>query len=244
MKEFRKTVRQAFQVGWRDMLSYCMIMTAAGIVGIIIVMSVMAATGTDEDYVTGGAMLTIIIGSLLIVFGGVFTLQHDFNLAVSFGKTRKYYVPAKYLLVAMNCLLCMVIAWIISCIEGMLYPVLYPNAGCEFSMNALFMSPAAIVGYVLLAPMVVMLFGALYLKFGMKFFWVFWVLWMFVCTGLPRMITVRREDPESFLGKMGTAFVNFFTQVTNAQIIIGLIVLGIAGMAAAFQLLRRQSVTA
>lgn len=244
MKEFMKTVRQTFQVGRGDMLSYSRISLGAGIVGIIIVMIVMAVTGKGEDYVTGGAVLAIIIGNLLIVFGGVFSLQPEYNLAISLGKTRKYYVPAKYFWLVTHCLLCMVIARIIGYIEELIYPVLYPNAGCEFSVSALFKSPAAIVGVVLLIPVAVMLFGALYMKFGMKFFWVFWVLWMFACTGLPRMITARKDDPDSLFGKMGAAFVDFFIQITNAQIIIGLVVLGIAGMAAAFLLLRKQSVTA
>lgn len=244
MKEFMKTVRQTFQVGLGDMLSYSMISLGAGIVGIIIVMIVMAVIGTGEDYVTGGAILAIVIGNLLIVFGGVFSLQPDYNLAISLGKTRKYYVPAKYFLLVVQSLLCAVIAQIIGYIEDMIYPILYPNVGCEFSVSALFKSPAAIAGFVLLIPMVVMLFGALYMKFGMKFFWVFWTLWMFFCTGFPNMITAQKEDPDTLLGKMGTAFVDFFTQITNAQILVGLIVFGFVGMATAFLLLRRQSVTA
>lgn len=243
MKEFKNTVKQTFQVGWQEVMGYSIISLFAGIIGIIIMLIIMAVAGEEEEYLAFGALMVAMISIVLILFAGVFSLHMDFNLAISLGKTRKYYVPAKYLLTVVNCLACTIISLLIGLFEEFLYAKLYPNARCLFSIDFLLKYPAVMVGVVLLIPMVVLLLGALFIKFGMKFFWICWVLWMLSFTVLPRMITAVAHKQDSFLAKTGSAIVQFFSGFNQTQAIIALIVAVVVGMAGAYLLLRKQRVT-
>lgn len=242
MKEFMKTVKRTFQVGHIDLLGYSAIALVSGVIGIIIMLVILEATG-ENDYLAMGGLMAIMISVLLLVFGGVFSFQQDFNIAISFGMTRKHYVPAKYLLNAANCFCCVAITLLIGLFEKFFYALLYPGARDLFGVDFLLEYPAVIVGFVFLIPMVVMLLGALFAKFGMKFFWVCWVLWMFTFTVLPKMITASHEEPDTLLGKMGIAIAQFFSGFNATQSIIFIVAVGITGMATSFLILRKQRVT-
>lgn len=244
MKEFMNTLKQTFRVGWGAELAYSAIAAVAGIVGVIVVLIVMAVDNSENSYATGGAMLALIAGIMILLFGGVFSLQQDFNIAISMGKIRKYYVPAKYVLLVVACSECMLVAAVIGWLEERLYMTLHPGAVCELSMSFLYEIPAIAVGCILIIPMIIMLCGALFMKYGMKFFWVAWAFWMIGCVVIPRMVSDIAHAPDSFLGQMGKTVIDFFTQLTTVQLVVGVGILWLIGLVVSFMLLRKQGVTA
>lgn len=244
MKELMRTVKQTFQVGWHGILGYNIYSVVAGIVGMIIVFIIMKTEGDEASYAAIGSLLTLMFGAMIVIVVGIISVQMDFNVAISMGKTRKYYVPAQYLLYMASWALCLGIATILALVEEYLYPSLYPNAESEISMMFLVSEPGITFGLLLLVPAVIMLAGSLVLKFGMKSFWVLWIIWMFGCVGLPRIISAAEDAPDSFWGRAGVAFVNFFKNMSGTEIGIGMMVLAIAGLATSFLLLRKQRVTA
>lgn len=244
MKEFKNTLRQTFQAEWRQELVYGAISAAGGVLGVVIFLIVLATDNSVETYATLGALLALGIGILVFLIGGSFSMRQDLHLALSMGKTRKYYVPAKYLLLVVTCLECVLIAMVIGWLEESLYVALYPGLSCEINMSFLYERPGLLVGGVLLVAMVILLMGALFARFGVKFIWVLWGIWMVCCLCLPRIIEDTIHAPDSFLGRLGTAFVGFATQLTGLQLVMGVCVLWLIGMAVAFGLLRKQSVTA
>lgn len=244
MKEFIKTVKQTFQVGKGELLVFNLIALVGGVVGTVIWLSIMATGEADGEYGTIGAIMALMLGMLVMTIAGIFSMQQDFNLAISLGKTRKQYVPARYLLIAVNCSLCLIIALIICLIEETLYTAINPGAVCEISIQGFLTNPVTIFGFVFLIPMIIMLCGALYLRFGMKFFWVGWVFWMLGCTLLPRILSAAHDEADSVWKRMGMAVMDFFVNLNNVKAVIGILVLGVLGLAVAFRLLCKQRVTA
>lgn len=244
MKEFKNTLRQTFQVEWRQELVYVAISAAGGVLGVMIFLIIFATDNSVETYAALGSLLSLGIGILVFLIGGCFSMNQGFHLALSMGKTRKHYVPAKYLLLVVTCLECVLIAMVIGWLEERLYVALYPGISCEINMSFLYARPGLLVEGVLLVAMVILLMGALFARFGVKFIWGLWGIWMFGGLCLPRIIEDTIHDPNSFPGKLGTAFVGFATQLTGLQLAMGAGVLWFIGLSVAFGLLRKQSVTA
>lgn len=244
MKEFAKTLKQTFQVSWQEIVVYNGIAVFGGVVGVIVALILMGTGEMEGEYATIGAMIALIIGIMIMMMVGIFSLQQDFNLAISLGKTRKHYVPARFLFLATNCLLCIITVLLIGGIEKLLYSTVDKGAVCAFGMEQFLLHPVAILGFVFLVPAIIMVGGACYIRFGAKFFWVAWVLWMVGCTSLPKMISSVHDEADSIWKRMGRAVIDFFVQLTAWQVVIGILLLGVLGIVVAFRVLRKQSVTA
>jgi len=243
MKRFINTLKQTILVGKSELIVYGLFSLFGGALGVIVWTIVMAVDGADGTYGTAGAMMALLLGMLGIIIMGMFSMHQDFNMAISLGKTRRQYVPAKYLLLVTACLLCFVISYLICKMELLLYPFVLNGAVCELNMEDILLNPVTILGVVILVPMLVMLCGALYLKFGMKFFWFGWVIWMCSCTMLPRILSASEHEPDTIWGRMGTALLNFFINSDAVKMVIGILVTGVLGLLVAYKLLSRQRVT-
>lgn len=244
MKEFIRTLKETFLINVNEFLQYGLISMAGGILGIIIVLIIMAIDGTGEDYGQVGSMLVQMFGMILLLFGGIFSVQSDFNLAISMGKTRKYYVPSKYLVLVLETAVLLIIVFVISRIEDALYPAVYPGAICDLDVSGIFNYPGFLAGLLFGLPMIVLLFGALLMRFSAKIFWVFYVVWMFLFLGGPRIAAAAAEKPDSIPGKIGLALIGFLSEFTSFKL-LGLAALIIAvGLMITFALLKRQRVTA
>lgn len=244
MKEFIRTLKQSFRVQGSDTLTYAAISVGGGIIGVIIVLIIMAIDGTGEDYGMLGTMFAIMGGTIAIFFGSIFTVQSDFNLAISLGKTRKYYAPSKYINLMVNVLLIEVVIVVFTYLEKALYPAIYPGAVCELSFSGLAENPGLIVGIALVVPVIIMFLGIMLMKFTAKFFWVLWVLWMFGCMGLPRISHAMTEKPNSWVGRLGWAVADFMDKSSTAGLIGVTSVVTIALMAVTYRLFKKQRVTA
>lgn len=244
MKEFIRTLKQIFQVHGSDTLAYTVIPIGGGIIGVILVLIIMAIDGTGEDYGMIGTMLAIMFGAIEIFFGLIFTLQGEFNLAVSMGKARKYYVSAKYANLVLTVLLVEVVIVAFTYLEKALYPAIYPGAVCELSFSFLADNPGLIVGIAIVVPVIIMFLGVMLMRFSTKFFWVLWALWMFGCMGLPRISHAMTEKPDSWIGRMGWAVANFIDKSSTAGLAGVAAVVAVVVMAVTYWLFKKQRVTA
>lgn len=243
MKNFVNTVKQTILVGKGELLAYGLFAVGGGIFGVVLWLIIMAAGGVDEGYGNLGAMMSLMLGILGMVIMGIFSLHQDFNMAISLGKTRRQYVPAKYLLLVCACLFCMLVSVIICKLELMIYPALMPGAECAFNLQGFLLNPVTIFGFVFLVPVVIVLCGALYLRFGMKFFWFGWVVWMCLCSLVPKVLSAANDEADSIWKRMGNAILDFFVNFDYVKGIIGILLIGVLGLFGAFKLLSKQRVT-
>lgn len=241
--DFLKTLKQTLQVNRSEFLSYGAAAALGGIGGIILVLIIMAVEGSGEDYGKIGSLMALIMGTAVLLFGGIFSVQSDFNLAISMGKIRKYFVPSQYLMLLLDTLMVWGIATLINLTEGALYEALYPGAVCELSMRFLYQNPAVVLGILLVVPMVLLLAGALFMKFAAKIFWVIWALWILGCMGIPRVADAMKERPDSFLAGIGRTAEQILSSESVGGSVVAAVILFTAGMTAIVLLLRKQRVT-
>ena len=244
MKEFIRTLKQTMQVHVCDTITYAAIPVGGGILGVIIILIGMALLGPGEGYGMLGSMFALLFGAIALFFGGIFSVQNEFNLAVSMGRTRKHFVPARYLILALNVVLLEVIVGFWGWLEKVLYPALYPDAMCEMSLDGLTQNSGLLAGIAIGTPVLIMFLGVMLMKFTAKFFWVLWVIWMFGCIGVPRIAHAVTEEPQSAAGRFGLAVIDLIESFSTAGVIGVTSVVIIVGMIVTYWLFSKQRVTA
>ena len=244
MKEFMRTLKETFQVNRIEPIQYGLLPIAGAILGIVLVLIIMAVDGTGEDYGQLGTVFAIMFSTIVLLFGGIFSVQSDFNLAISMGKTRKYYMPARYLVLVLDTVIILTIVLLTSRIEDALYPAIYPGTVCDLNAGRFLNSPGVFAAIALGVPMIILLFGVLLMRFSAKFFWVVWALWMFLCMGGPRIASATIENPDSLPGKVGLALVEVLTGLTALKLFGIAAVTILTGLIVTFVLFKKQRVTA
>lgn len=244
MKEFVRTLNQTFRVHYKEALMYVIVTAGGGILGILIVTGVVFFAGTEEGYAKLGATLALLFGAIFVFFGSLFSVQTEFNLAISMGKTRKYFVPARYLELALDILVMLAVTTLINGLEGILYPALFPGATCEFGMDAIVYNVGAMIGITVGAPVLILLLGVLLMRFSTKMFWGLWALWMIAFVGGPRILSAVKKNPDSLPGRIGMRVMEFCSGITAVELAVSMILLAVVGMIATVMLFRKQRVIA
>ena len=243
MKKYIRTLKEHILVSKDEFILYGVVSLIGAIIGIVMVFVIMAVDGTGEDYGELGSLFALMIGAIALLFGGIYGTQTDFNMAISMGKTRKHFVPAKYISLVIETIMLIAIASLVGWIEGILYNAIYPAAVNELHVSAWLDYPLVLVGVALGIPAITMLLGTLLMIFGQKFFWVIWFLWMFGCIGLPRIIATVAHDPESGLGQFSAAVVRFIAGLPRGSLTIVMFLIILVVVVADYILLRKQRVT-
>lgn len=245
MKEFVRTLKQTFWVhGKADIFSYIAVTAGGGIFGILLVVfCIIIFAGAGEGYGKLGALLALVFGIILVFFGGIFSVQGEFNVAISMGKTRKYFVPARYLGLVLNVLVMLAVVMLINWLEGIIYPAICPQEVCEFSIDPLLHNVGALIGIIFGAPVLILLFGALWMRFSAKFFWVLWALWMVLFVGGPRFMSAISKNPDSIPARIGLKILELAGGITPMQLAVTVILLAVIGLGVTAGLFRKQRVT-
>lgn len=244
MKEFIKTLKQVFLVGWQDMLGFSLFSLLGGIGGIVITLIIVAIEGSGEEYAQVGVFMALLIGVLVYLFAGIFGMANEFNLAISMGKTRKYFGPAKYLMLVLGFLVMMAASALIDLVEDALYSAIYPGIVCEIYFSKILLQPMVIFSVTLIGAMLVLLFGALILRFSNKVYIFVWGVWMVCSMSFSRIASSLHEEQPSVWGKIAKAIVTFAENVTAVQLVFLVLAVVAVGLAVAFGFLRKQRVTA
>lgn len=241
MKHIIQTVKQVWKIEWKGWLQQVVITFGTSFIGIGMVYLIMHMSG-DDNYGKLGTMIAIIIGVLMNVFSGIFSVQSDFNNAISMGKTRRTYVPAKYLVTVVGTAMIVGTIWMVNLLEDFLYSISFPNAGCEMDFNMVLNNPAFCAGYIVGIPAIALLLGGLYMKFGTKFFWGLWAVWMIGCLAIPRIGEAMEENPNSVQAQIGFKVVEFFGDITMIQGIAAFVICLMVVVVANILIFRKQRV--
>lgn len=244
MKEFGRTLKQTIMVSKNDIWVYAIVSALGGVVGIMVTLAILYMDGTGGDYGQIGAMLAVIAGGIILGVGGIVGFPHEFNLAVSLGKTRRYLVLARYINWMINTAVVIGITLLIGMIENVLYPMLYPQAVCEMDVLWFFLHPEVLFSCLVCVPMLIIFFGSMSLRFGNKFLWFFWALTMGFNLFGNRIAHTIKEQPDSLGGQIIFGVIEFFMGAGMVQILLVFTGLTIAGIVGSVLLLRKQQVTA
>lgn len=244
MENLFRTFKQVFRIYKQDILSYILFPAVGAIIGIVIVYVIMAADGSGEDYGKLGTMFALLLGAIIIFFGEIFYFQQEFNMAISMGKTRKDFIPAKYILSFIKCALCLAVILFINRLEDFIYTAVYPNAVCELGFDMFLGNVGLCILFIVVLPVIILVLGGLYMKFANKVFWILYGIWMLACLFLPRMHDAIEKNPASLQAKIGLALINFISNISVMEATITFAICFVAGIIAVYFLFRKQRVTA
>ncbi len=243
MQEFVRAFKQVLKVRGSELLIFAGIAGISIAIAIVLMLVIILVEGSQTFYVNMSAVLVLVVGIMLFFALGVNFLSKDFNMAVSMGKARKYFVLSRYVFLVLELLVVFGIAGVAYLVEPMIYQMIFPTAVCEIDVSRVMFQPIILISALLCLPAMVLLFGALSMRFGKKFFWAGWTLWMLSCFGIPKMIPVCIEQPDSLPGKISRAVISFFANGTTMGIILTFVGIAVLCMAAAMYFFRRQRVT-
>jgi len=159
------------------------------------------------------ALSATLFTTALIAFA---TFGISFNNAICMGRTRKSFVIAYTVVTFCTTCAIIIVAFLFSIIEKILYAIIYPDYIFEYvAMNHV--TPIIIIAVILIEVIVPMFIGTLLAKYGMKAFWILWAFWMLGVTVLPKMIKNIYVNDDSVIGEIERKFVSAFGGVSLAS---------------------------
>lgn len=197
---------------------------------------------TAHAYMANGALAAVMMGLFFHLFLGVFSYGADFNMAVSFGCTRREFIFAQWVVSLAGLLVEAAAAALISLMERIAGAVLYP--GLQYQSALSYLSDGRIVaGIVLFVPLLCMLLGTLILRFGTKAWWGIWVVWMVSWFGGAALVSYSEKHPDSLRTRILRTVLEHVTEMTAPACMVLLLVTASVVLLVSVLFLRRQEVT-
>ena len=179
-----------------EVLQFLAVAFGSYVFGIIVMMIIRANTMEENECVTLGMLIAMIVLVFIHFFGIIFSFVGEFNMALSMGATRKSFVGSYALFNMVELAGLELLLFVLGKIELALISVIYPQ--CEIILDVTQYFQWKYLLAVIVGMTVVELFlGAVILRFGMKAFWVVWAIWMFLT-----LVPVKLSENEVMAAKM------------------------------------------
>lgn len=154
---------------------------------------VVSGDEVDSVFCMGSFMATIVVALIMFFFAGTHMAQ-TFHYAVALGQTRKRTYPM-YVIAAFGTFLVLVLLLkLLSVFEIWRLHVMYPGIEIESFVDVVLQLPY-VLAFALVGTAVSVFFGATLSRFGKAAFWIWWVLYMILCIGVPRLIPLLTHNP-------------------------------------------------
>ena len=179
-----------------EVLQFLAVAFGSYVFGIIVMMIIRANTMEENECVTLGMLIAMIVLVFIHFFGITFSFVGEFNMALSMGATRKSFVGSYALFNMVELAGLELLLFVLGKIELALISVIYPQCEIILDVTQYFQWKyllAVIVGM----TVVELSLGAVILRFGMKAFWVVWAIWMFLT-----LVPAKLSENEVMAAKM------------------------------------------
>ena len=165
-----------------------------------------------------------------------------FNYALAMGKTRKQMFPMYTLAAFITFLVLAVFMKVLNILEELRLRLMFPGLEIENFVEPMLRVQYLPV-YALMGTAFGVLLGASISRFGKAAFWVWWVIFMAVCIGGPRLTHYLTDDyPDSRLTVFVTHAITFAASHVQTCLAVLVIVVTVIFTGAAFLMVRRQQV--
>lgn len=179
-----------------EVLQFLAVAFGSYVFGIIVMMIIRANTMEENECVTLGMLIAMIVLVFIHFFGITFSFVGEFNMALSMGATRKSFVGSYALFNMVELAGLELLLLVLGKIELALISVIYPQ--CEIILDVTQYFQWKYLLAVIVGMTIVELFlGAVTLRFGMKAFWVVWAIWMFLT-----LVPAKLSENEVMAAKM------------------------------------------
>lgn len=159
---------------------------ASFLIGFLMVYAIVGIAGEETTWFPMGVLLAM-VGVAIFVIMSFLSYHQDFNLALSFGCTRKNFM----LLYAAEQTICVIAAYLSVIIlafgEEILYSQIFPGMPGEISLVPFLTDWRVFLPSITVLAILPMFLGALYSRFGKRFTVILYVIWLFLCFVAPQL---------------------------------------------------------
>lgn len=236
-----RTLKKQFRIQYMDGIWLALFLVAASLAGIVLLGILMHFEGEMESYFPMGTLLGIIVTAFYVFIKDMVQVRIYFNLGVSMGCTRLRFFVSFYTVNFIFNLIGVCLMTVISFAEQTFYAWLYPDLVNEIDLTPYLLEwgiPAAAVISIASG-----FCGILVMRYGKKAGGILWVLWMFICIGLPRITDAVSEAPDSISGKVGRAVIDAVCMVPGNLWVCIAGMVSLLALAGSWIMLRKQQVT-
>ena len=234
-------IRKQFLIQKDDLIASALVAAGAGIFGVLLLQAIYyLKPDAAAEYVPLG---TILSGGFATFFAIAFImvqLSVYFRLTISMGGVWKYFFWAFLAVSLLQNLAIYGIVLLVHMGDQLLNRSRYPNMKIIVDIWPYLLKwGVPVIVFVVIGSM---LLGALGMRFGKYAQGIFWVIWMTVCIVFPRIMGAAEEAPDSMLGRMGNAAMDFCKGVPENIWLAVLAVFSAAAMLGAYRILRKSSI--
>lgn len=234
-------IKKQFYMRWDEIAVYFMLEIGSFVFGEVLLWIVVYVAGEKESIFPIGTVIALFLPAFVMLFAGMSSFPMCFNTAVSMGATRRRIVPAIFCVsLAMN----LIVAWnagLLYQLEKWIFRMVYAGIQVEDDLGFLFRWK-----YILPACLVIVavnaLMGALFMKLGKAAYTIFWILWMVVFVGGPRLWKLMQGEQENAFLRLCRSIAGQFMQFSIEGILAAVAAVSLVLAIAAWILLRRQQV--
>ncbi|MBP3542927.1 MAG: hypothetical protein J6J86_01735 [Lachnospiraceae bacterium] len=239
-----KMIYEIWNLNKKDLLIILGSMAGAWLFGVILVAVIMNIPALEaEDYALIGGFMMLIVWVAVNLFVGAFTLEKQFGMAVSMGRSRKEVILTYWIIYTLNVLLEFFSIILLDKVERVLAAWLYRGVPCGFDLMPYLLDWRLILGILIVVPAVNLFLGMLIMKFQRKAFWGIWAVWMLGSIGLPKLVHFVDENVHHPVAQALNSMIEAVVSLgaTGGFLLaaaVGVVLMLIAGM-----VLRKQPVT-
>lgn len=196
----------------------------------------------DSVFCMGSFMALIVMCMMMFFFAGIHMVQ-TFNYAVAMGQTRKRTFPLYTIATFLTFATLELILKLMNVLEKWRLGLMFPGLEIEDFLEEV-IGFDALLAFALVGTAVGVLLGASISRFGKAAFWVWWVLFMVICIGGPRLSHyVTMDDPDSLFVTWVNGVLEFVMAHAEAVGVAAVIAATVIFTGIAYLMVRRQQVS-
>lgn len=196
----------------------------------------------DSVFCMGSFMALIVMCMMMFFFAGIHMVQ-TFNYAVAMGQTRKRTFPLYTIATFLTFAALELILKLMNVLEKWRLGLMFPGLEIEDFLEEV-IGFDALLAFALVGTAVGVLLGASISRFGKAAFWVWWVLFMVICIGGPRLSHyVTMDDPDSLFVTWVNGVLEFVMAHAEAVGVAAVIAATVIFTGIAYLMVRRQQVS-
>lgn len=236
-----REIKKQLLLRWDELLTILLMEAGFFLLGEILLGIVVYGLGEKESIFPIGTLLALFVPVFVMLFVGMSSLPLYFNTAVGMGAVRRHVVPAMFSISLLTNVAAVWTAYLFYHLEQWIFGMLY--AGIEVEMDLRFVFRWKYILPVCLAVVGVnALMGTLFLKFGKAAFTVFWIVWMVVFIGGPRLGHLLESAYDNAFLRMCRKAVALIGGFSEKGILAAVVLVSAVLLMVSWMLLRKQQV--
>ena len=233
-------IKKQFQIRYKDLFGI-LATAAASFAASTILLTVIMAYGKENTVFEIGTFMVIVMIIVLSIMVGTVKFTTQFNNAISMGKTRKNFFVSYTVVTIVMTSLEAIMVYAFHYIERMEFRIFYTAIPLEFDMSTVLRVPYVMMA-VLLCSTLQLLLGSMVLRFGRKFFWAIWAVYMMICLLPSRVEKAMDSGSDSVLATFGRWVSTVFSGLTPQFLFLWSVIFIVVCLVISGMSLRKQQV--